>query len=110
MQCFDFIEVLIKIIAWMKCSKHTKKQLRTYFEDVDEIKILNDILTSYSHAKVSRIYKYEIIHILFELFINHNKDSFLSNFKGEQRDKYKEALDEFAENFKKQQTSITIHM
>ena len=77
-----------------------KKQLSDYFRDVEEIQVLDDILTSYSHAKVNRIYKYENIRILFEFFMTHNKDHFLDSLEGEKRDRYDDALRELIENFK----------
>ena len=79
-----------------------KKRLSKYFKDFLEIKILDDIMTSYSHAKIQRIFKHDSIRILFEFFIAHNKDHFLSSFKGEQREKYAEALNEFVVKFKKE--------
>ena len=77
-----------------------KKQLSKYFKNVEEIEVLDDILTSYSHAKVNRIYKYENIRILFEFFMIHNKDHFLDSLEGEKRDRYDDALGELIENFK----------
>ena len=78
-----------------------KRQLSPYFCDVEEIEILDDILASYSHAKLNRIYQYENIRLLFEFFIVHNKECFLSSFGGEQKDKYNEALQELFESFEK---------
>ena len=77
-----------------------KRQLSKYFKSVEEIEVLDDILTSYSHAKVNRIYKYENIRMLFEFFMVHNKDHFLDSFNGEKRDRYDDALRELIENFK----------
>ena len=83
-----------------------KKQLRTYFRDVIEIQVLNDILTSYSHAKVDKIFKYESIRILFEFFIDHNKDHFLSNFRDKQRDTYEDTLRELVQKFELEATGL----
>ena len=101
-----YIEVLIKVITWMICSSHMKKQLSAYFRDVKEIQVLNDILTSYSHAKVNMMCKYDSLRILFEFFNTHDKDHFLSNFKGQKKEKYEEALDELIQNFEIEATSL----
>ena len=82
------------------CSQHMKKQLSTYFNDVKEIGVLDDILTSYSHKKFKRIYKYQSLKILFEFFITYNRDHFLSNFRGEKRDRYEDTLNELIKKFK----------
>ena len=94
------------MITWMVCSKHMKKQLKTYFEDVKEIQMIDDIMASYSHVKMNRICKYENIRILYQFFVDHHKDNFLSNFEGEKRDIYEEALDKFMENFRKETNKL----
>ena len=83
-----------------------KRQLSGYFRDVKEIQVLDGILTSYSHAKVYRMFKYDSLRILFEFFNVHNKENFLSNFKGEKKEKYEEALDELIQNFESEATSL----
>ena len=83
-----------------------KKQLKTYFGNVKEIQMLDDIMASYSHVKMNRICKYENIRILYQFFVDHNKDNFLSNFKGEQRDTYEEGLDKLMENFRKEANKL----
>ena len=83
-----------------------KRQLSDYFRDVKEIQVLDDILTSYSHAKVYRMFKYDSLRILFEFFVAQDKDYFLSNFRGEQRDRYEDELYELIHNFEIQFTSL----
>ena len=78
-----------------------KNQLHAYFEDVKEIEIMEDILTSYSHAKVYKICTYKNIRILFEFFISYNKDNYLSNFRGDQKERYGQALDELLKIFRR---------
>ena len=83
-----------------------KRQLSRYFRDLEEIQVLDDILTSYSHAKVYRMFKYDSLRILFEFFVTQDKDYFLSNFKGDKRDRYEDELYELIQNFEKQLTSL----
>ena len=83
-----------------------KRQLSDYFRDVKEIQVLDDILTSYSHAKVYRMFKYDSLRILFEFFVTQDKDYFLSNFRGKQRDRYEDELYELIQNFEIQLTSL----
>ena len=78
----------------MICSKYIKKHVIRYFEDVQEIKVLNDILTSYSHAKFNKIFACQNLRILFEFFISEEAEEFLSNYSGKKQDTYKQALDE----------------
>ena len=93
---------MIKVIAWMICTQHMKRQLSAYFKDVKETGVLDDILTSYSHKKFKRIYKYQSLKTLFQFFITYSRDHFLSNFRGEKRDRYEDALHELIKNFKKE--------
>ena len=79
---------------WMICSKYIKKHVIRYFEDVQEIKVLNDILTSYSHAKFDKIFACQNLRILFEFFISEEAEEFLSNYSGKKQDTYKQTLDE----------------
>ena len=93
------IDNIVKILIWMMCSKHMKTKLRSRFRGVEEIELIEDISKSYSHAKLSILFSFSIIKILFELFVTHGKEEFLSNFHGEQKLKYQEALDELMSRF-----------
>ena len=94
-----FIDKIVKILIWMMCSKHMKTKLSSRFRGVEEIELIEDISKSYSHAKLSKLFSFSIIKILFELFVTHGKEEFLSNFHGEQKLKYQEALDELMSRF-----------
>ena len=83
----------------MMCSKHLKTMLKTRFKGIEEIELIEDILTSYSHAKVSKLFSVSNIKILFEVFMTHGKEEFVSSFSGEQKSKYEEALNELLSSF-----------
>ena len=83
----------------MMCSKHLKTMLKTRFKGIEEIELIEDILTSYSHAKVSKLFSVSNIKILFEVFMTHDKEELLSSFSGEQKLKYEEALNELLSSF-----------
>ena len=86
----------------MTCSQSMKAKLNRYFEEIEEIQVLDDILSGYSHVKFDKIYKSKVILSLFELFISDNREEFLSNFTGVQRARYEEELRSIAANFNKQ--------
>ena len=83
----------------MMCSKHLKTMLKTRFKGIEEIELIEDILTSYSHAKVNKLFSVSNIKILFEVFMTHGKEEFVSSFSGEQKLKYEEALNELLSSF-----------
>ena len=83
----------------MMCSKHLKAMLKTRFKGIEEIELIEDILTSYSHAKVRKLFSVSNIKILFEVFMAHDKEEFVSSFSGEQKSKYEEALNELLSSF-----------
>ena len=83
----------------MMCSKHLKTVLKTRFKGIEEIELVEDILSSYSHAKVSKLFNVSNIKILFEVFMTHGKEEFISSFSGEQKSKYEEALNELMSSF-----------
>ena len=80
-----------------------KTKLKEYFKQIEEVQILNDILSSYSHVKFERIYEYKAIKILFEVFMAENREQFLSSFTGVQRVRYEGELENIVESFDKQQ-------
>ena len=90
---------MVKTLVWMMCSKHMKSKIKSRFRGIEEIELIEDLLTSYSHAKVSRLFTVDNIKVLFELFVTHGKEELLSNFSGEQKSKYEEALDELMSSF-----------
>ena len=80
-----------------------KVKLRRHFEGIEEIRILDDVLSSYSHFKFDKMYKYKAIESLFEAFMSENSEELLSRFTGIQRARYEEELRTIAANFNKQQ-------
>ena len=90
---------MAKILIWMMCSKHLKTVLKTRFKGIEEIELVEDILTSYSHAKVNKLFSVSNIKILFEIFMTHGKEEFISSFSGEQKSKYEEALNQIMSGF-----------
>ena len=90
---------MVKILIWMMCSKHLKTVLKTRFRGIEEIELVEDILTSYSHAKVNKLFSVSNIKILFEIFMTHGKEEFISSFSGEQKSKYEEALNQIMSSF-----------
>ena len=99
----SLLDLIVNIIAWMTCSKLMKAKLNWYFEEIEEIQILNDILSSYSHQKFNRMFKYEAIRTLFEAFMTGQREHFLSSFTGVQRSRYEEELRTIAVHFNNQQ-------
>ena len=73
--------------------------LKTRFKGIEEIELIEDILISYSHAKVNKLFSVSNIKILFEVFMTHGKEEFVSSFSGEQKSKYEEALNELLSSF-----------
>ena len=90
---------MVKTLVWMMCSKHIKVILKTRFRGIEEIELIDDILSSYSHSKVSKLFSVSNIKVLFQLFVIHGREEFLSSFKGEQKVRYEEAFDELTSNF-----------
>ena len=80
-----------------------KAKLNRYFQEIEEIQVLGDILTSYSHVKFDKIFKYKIIQSLFEVFIAENREQLLSKFTGMHKARYEEELRCIAVNFNKLQ-------
>ena len=79
-----------------------KAKVKENFTEVEEIQILDDVLSGYSHTKFNRIFGYKSIKALFELFISEDRDEYLSNFKGAQRRKYHDALRNIIAKFRRQ--------
>ena len=79
-----------------------KVKLNRYFKDIEEIQILDEILSSYSHVKFDKIFKSKAIQSLFEVFMAENREQFLSNFSGKQRSRYEEEFRSIAALFNKQ--------
>ena len=96
------LDLIINIIAWMTCCKSTKARLKAYFEGIEEIQILYDVLLNYTHTKFNRIFKYKAIETLFEVFMAEYREQFLSSFTGIKRARYEEELGNIAVNFNKQ--------
>ena len=80
-----------------------KAKLNRYFKDIEEVQVLGDILSSYSHEKLDKIFKYKVIQSLFEAFIAESREELLSNFTGKHRARYEEELRSIAANFNKLQ-------
>ena len=97
------LDLIINIIAWMTCCKSTKARLKAYFEGIEEIQILYDVLLNYTHTKFNKIFKYKAIETLFDVFMAEYREQFLSSFTGIQKVRYEEELRNIAVNFNKQQ-------
>ena len=89
------------LIIWITCSKSLKAALKEYFKEIEEIQILEDVMTGYSHTKFDRLFHYKSIMALFELFVAENKEEFLSNYTGAQRRKYNDGLRCIMSKFRK---------
>ena len=83
----------------MMCTKHMKTILKPRFEGIKEIELIEDILRSYSHIKVDNLFSASSIKFLFELFVAHGKEEFVSNYHGVQKSKYQEAFNEIMTRF-----------
>ena len=78
-----------------------KIKLREYFNNSEEIEILDDLLSSYSHTKFDRLFHYKSIKALFELFVAENGEEFLSSYSGIQRGRYQDVLQSIMSEFRK---------
>lgn len=76
-----------------------KQKLSTYFSKNKACKLLGDILSSYSHSKLVKIFINEDIKILFGYFMEYNNESFLESYEGDLKSTYRKGLDEMMSNF-----------
>ena len=87
----------------MISSKYVRNRLKKHLKGVKEIRALEEIQTSYSHAKVWKILSFTNLQKLFQLFVAEHKDNFLSKFSGTKHDCYKQALDDLTTWHKRKQ-------
>ena len=79
-----------------------KAKIKERFQEIEEIQILDDVLSSYSHTKFDKLFGYKSIKALFELFIAEDREEYLSSFKGVQRRRYHDVLKNTILKFRKQ--------
>ena len=79
-----------------------KAKIKECFKEIEEIQILDDVLSSYSHTKFDKLFGYRSIKALFELFIAEEGEEYLSNYKGAQRKRYQDVLKSIISRFRKQ--------
>ena len=79
-----------------------KAKIKECFKEIEEIQILDDVLSSYSHTKFDRLFGYQSIKALFELFIAEEREEYLSNYKGVHRKRYQDVLKSIISRFRKQ--------
>ena len=84
----------------MTCTQKLKNSYKAYFKNNIEIKLINDILKSYSHAKMDKMFENDNLKILFEFFIENHKADLLSRYTGEQKTRYEVEIDEILYNFR----------
>ena len=79
-----------------------KSKIKEYFKGIEEIQILGDVLSSYSHTKFDRLFGYKSIQTLFEFFIAEKGEEYLSGFTGMQRRRYQDVIESIISKFRKQ--------
>ena len=84
----------------MTCNRKLKKSYKAYFKNNLEIKLIDDILKSYSHAKMNKIFKNGILKILFEFFIENGKSRLFSSHEGVKKTRYEAEIDEILYKFR----------
>ena len=90
---------MVKTLIWLASSKQTKTRLKSLLSDVESLNLIDSVLTSYSHNKLEKIFKSQTMKILFEYFIEHSYENFLSNYEGQKLEKSKEMLGYFTTKF-----------
>ena len=94
------IDSMYNIIYWMACTQKLKNSYKAYFRNNIEIKLINDILKSYSHTKMDKMFENDNLKILFEFFVENHKADLLSKYTGEQKTRYEAEIDEILYNFR----------
>ena len=84
----------------MTCTHKMKNIFKAYLRNNLEIKLLKDVLKSYSHAKMDKIFGSDNLKVLFEFFIKNHKVALLSNYTGEQKTRYEDEIDEMLYKFR----------
>ena len=103
-----FIDSMYDILLWMTCTQKLKNSYKAYFKNNLEIKLIDDILKSYSHAKMDKIFENDNLKILFEFFIENHKIELLSNYKGMQKTRYEAEIDEILHKFRHSNQFVVI--
>ena len=91
---------MYKILLWMTCTHKLKNSYKAYFKKSIEIKLIEDVLKSYSHAKMDKVLGNDNLKILFEFFIENHKIDLLSNYKGVLKARYEAEIDEMLYKFR----------
>ena len=89
------------LIIWITCSKPLKAAIKENFKEIEEIQILENVMTGYSHTKFNRLFHYKSIMALFELFVAEHKEEFLSTYTGAHRRRYNDGLRCIMSKFRK---------
>ena len=90
---------MVKTLIWMASSKNTKRKVYSVLTSVEAIDLLEDVLASYSHQRLEKIFTSPDLKILYEFFVEHSKNNFLSNYEGAKLEKHEAGLDEFNKKF-----------
>lgn len=90
---------MVKTIAWFASTAKSKELHRELFANNEAIKILDDLISSYSHSKMNKVTDSQALKVLFEFFICKEQEEFLNNFEGLQKEKYTKRIEDILFKF-----------
>ena len=102
------IDSMYDILLWMTCTQKLKNSYKAYFKNNLEIKLIDDILKSYSHAKMDKMFENDNLKILFEFFVQNHKIELLSHYRGMQKTRYEAEIDQILREFRHSNQFVVI--